>query len=247
MWDSFLIFAAKHPFIITLTPLFFALLINSFLNSKIIKSLLLCGGLFTSLVFGTFLHIRWDSFTIHFLDQNLTNIRDKSVLFIGDSITCEGRRPRGFITKFEAVLPIKTEVVCAKGASTEKIVDLLNSSEIEMLPDLIIAQSGINDFLEGVSLESSQISQEKLISKIKEQYPKAQLLFFPIHPIIKEGQLLQNIGTAFPPYSLPMWDEDMDFVAKYLVTDGIHLNAQGNSLLTERIINHFSKSLGKAS
>jgi hypothetical protein len=32
-----------------------------------------------------------------------------------------------------------------------------------------------------------------------------------------------------------------------LVSDGIHLNAQGNSLLTERIIDHFSKSLGKAS
>jgi lysophospholipase L1-like esterase len=31
------------------------------------------------------------------------------------------------------------------------------------------------------------------------------------------------------------------------VSDGIHLNAQGTSLLTERIIDHFSKSLGKAS
>lgn len=247
MWDSFLIFAARHPFVITLMPLIFTLLINSILKSKTIKHFLLFGGLFNSLVFGIFLHIRWDSFTIHFLDQNLANIRDKSVLFIGDSISCEGRRPRGFITKFEAVLPIKTAVVCAKGASTEKIVDLLHSSKIEIHPDLIIAQSGINDLLQGVSLESSQISQEKLISKIKARYPKAQLLFFPIHPIIKEGQLLQIRGTAFPPYSLSMWDEDMGFVAKYLVADGIHLNAQGNSLLAEKIINHFSKSLAKAS
>ena len=247
MWDSFLIFAAKHPFIITLTPLIFALLINSFLKSKIIKNLLLCGGLFASLFFGIFLHIRWDSFSIHFLDQNLTNIRDKRVLFIGDSITCEGRRPRGFITKFEAVLPIKTAVVCAKGASTEKIVDLLYSSEIKIQPDLVIAQSGINDLLEGVSLVSSQISQEKLISKIKDHYPKAQLLFLPIHPIIKNEKLLQNIGTAFPSYSSSMWDKDMNFIKKYLVNDGIHLNAKGNSLLTERIIDHFSKSLGKAS
>ena len=247
MWDSFLIFVAKHPFIITLTPIIFTLLINSFLKSKTIKHLLLFGGICTSLVFGTFLHIRWDSFTIHFLDQNLANIREKSVLFIGDSITCEGRRPRGFITKFEAVLPIKTSVVCAKGASTEKIIDLLNSSEIEIHPDLIIAQSGINDLLDGGSVEISQLSQEKLISKIKDHYPKAQLLFLPIHPIIKNGKLLQNIGTAFPLYSLQMWVKDMDFVAKYLVSDGIHLNAKGNSLLTERIIDHFSKSLGKAS
>jgi lysophospholipase L1-like esterase len=247
MWDSFLIFAAKHPFIITLTPIIFTLLINSFLKSKTIKHLLLFGGLFTSLLFGTFFHLRWDSFSIHFLDQNLANIRDKSVLFIGDSITCEGRRPRGFITKFEAILPIKTAVVCAKGASTEKIVDLLNSSEIEIHPDLIIAQSGINDLLDGDSLETSQLSQEKLISKIKDRYPEAELLFLPMHPIIKNEKLLQNIGTAFPSYSSSMWNEDIDFVEKYLVSDGIHLNAQGNSLLTERIIDHFSKSLGKAS
>jgi lysophospholipase L1-like esterase len=247
MWDSFLIFAAQHPFIVTLTPLIFALLIFRLLKLKIIKICLLYAGLFTSMAFGIFLHIRWDSFTIHFLDQNLAHIRDKSVLFIGDSITCEGRRPRGFITKFEAILSIKTAVVCAKGSSTEKIVDLLNSSEIEIHPDLIVAQSGINDLLDGVSLETSQISQEKLISKIKDRHPKAELLFLPIHPIIKNGKLLQNIGIAFPPYSLPMWDEDLNFIEKYLVSDGIHLNAKGNSLLAKRIIDHFSKSLGKAS
>ena len=202
---------------------------------------------FISMAFGIFLHIRWDSFTIHFLDQNLAHIRDKSVLFIGDSITCEGRRPRGFITKCEAVLPIKTAVICAKGASTEKIVDLLNYSEIEIHPDLIIAQSGINDLFNGDSLETSQISQEKLISKIKDRYPKAQLLFLPIHPIVKNGKLLQKIGTAFPSYSSSMWDKDLNFIEKYLVSDGIHLNAKGNSLLAKRIIDHFSKSLGKAS
>jgi len=247
MWDLLLIFAAKHPFLISFTPLIFTLLFFRFLKLKMFKICLLYAGLLSSLAFGTFLHIRWDSFTIHFLDQNSRTLEGKSVLFIGDSITCEGRRPRGFITKLEAVLPIKTKVVCAKGASTEKIVDLLDSSDIEIRPDLIIAQSGINDLLDGVSLETGQFSQEKLISKIKDQYPKAQLLFFPIHPILKNGQFIQNTGTAFPSYSLSMWDEDMDFVSNYLVSDGIHLNAKGNSLLAKRIIAHFSKSLGKAS
>ena len=247
MWDPFLIFAAKHPFVITFTPLVITLLFVSVLRTKTIKNLVLLGGLFTSFIFCIFLHIRWDSFTIHFMDKNLVNIREKKVLFIGDSITCEGRKPRGFITKFESVLPMKTEVVCSKGASTDKIVDLLNSSDIEIHPDLIIAQAGINDLLEGVSWEITQTYQEKLISKIKDKYPDAYLLFLPIHPIIKNGVLLQNIGTAFPTNSLPMWDKDMGFSAKYLVSDGIHLNAEGNSILAERIIDHLTKSLDKTS
>lgn len=247
MWDSILIFAAKHPFFITFTPLILALLFFRLLKTKITKNFLLWSGLLTSLAFGSLLHFRWDSFTIHFLDQNLTNFREKNILFIGDSITCEGQRPRGFISKIEAVLPIKSKVLCSKGASTEKIIDLLNSSEIVIHPDLIIAQSGINDLLDGASLETSKIYQQKLVSKIKDQYPTTELLFFPIHPIIQNGQMLQNIGTASPSSSFSMWDENMDFVEKYLVGDGIHLNAKGNSFLAERIIDHFSKLLDKAS
>ena len=248
MWDSILIFAAKHPFVISFTPFIFSLLIFLLLKLKTIKIYLLFNGIIASLAFGIFLQIRWDSFHIHFMDHSSHIIEEKNVLFIGDSITCEGKRPRGFVTKMEATLPIKTEVICAKGASTEKIVDLLNSSNIKISPDIIIAQSGINDLLDGVSLKINQNSQEKLISIIKDRYPKAELLFFPIHPIVKNGQLLQNTGTAFPPYSITMWDEESrDFASKFLVNDGVHLNAKGNTLLAKRIIDHFSKSPNKNS
>ena len=214
MWDLFLIFAAKYPFLITLTPFFFALLINSFLKSKFIKSLLLCGGLFASLFFGIFLHIRWDSFSIHFLDQNFANIRYKSVLFIGDSITCEGRRPRGFITKFEAVLPLKTEVVCAKGALTNIIAKNVKTSRINYQPDFIIFQSGINDLINAHHRETIRKDQLKLETEIQE---------CTIRDKRKANRIKKSlIKAVFKTSPLPKPEDDKVFVRQIFFNIGAH-------------------------
>lgn len=237
MWDSFLIFAAKHPFIITLTPLIFALLINSFLKSKIIKNLLLCGGLFASLFFGIFLHIRWDSFSIHFLDQNLAHIRDKSVLLIGDSITCEGRRPRGFITKFEAVLPLKTEVICAKGAQTNIIAKNVKTSRINYQPDIIIFQSGINDLINGHHREKIRKEQLKLETEIQEKFPKSVAYFLPIHPLNLNQELTKD-SPSIHSVLANIWN---GFEKSFLEKDGIHLNAKGHTFLSQKLLTELSK------
>ena len=125
MWDSFLIVLGLHPILATLLPISLGCLM---LLSK--KRLLLrmfgCFSLCLGIILGATLHFRWDSFSIHFADTSNNLFPKKlSVLFLGDSITCEGSRPRGFITKIRSALPIEHQVVCQKGATSIEILDLL--------------------------------------------------------------------------------------------------------------------------
>ena len=71
---------------------------------------------------GSVLHLRWDSYSIHFYKIDAENSEGNKILFIGDSITAEGNRPRGFITKLESLLQVETETICAKGATSVQII-----------------------------------------------------------------------------------------------------------------------------
>ncbi|MEC8043935.1 MAG: hypothetical protein VX130_05000, partial [Verrucomicrobiota bacterium] len=79
-------------------------------------------GVLSSLIISIFLHLRWDSFRIHFLSNGVENLRERKILFIGDSITCEGSRPRGFITKLDSILALDAQIVCQKGATAQEII-----------------------------------------------------------------------------------------------------------------------------
>ena len=138
-------------------------------------------------------------------------------------------------------------MLCHKGATTEKIIKLVQSMEILERPDLIIAQCGINDILTGLSEEDTKLNQKNLITSITNHFPNSELFFFPIHPILNKGELLLIKGEAFPSTSSSMWNEVLCFENKYLVADGIHLNAKGHTLLATKIMNHFSKLQNNAS
>ena len=114
------------------------------------------------------------------------------MLFLGDSITCEGARPRGFITKLESVLSIDAQVVCQKGATTEEIIQLFNSESIDPIPDMIVVQAGINDLLGGSTATQTIDAQEKLLSAISKRFPDSRVFFLPIHPIIHQDDRLDT-------------------------------------------------------
>ena len=78
-------------------------------------------GIISAFIIATFLHLRWDSFSIHITPNEVESLQDTKILFLGDSITCEGARPRGFITKLESVSSIDAQVVCQKGATAEEV------------------------------------------------------------------------------------------------------------------------------
>ncbi|MDG1324846.1 MAG: SGNH/GDSL hydrolase family protein [Opitutales bacterium] len=185
---------------------------------------------------GSVLHLRWDSYSIHFYKIDAENSEGNEVLFIGDSITAEGTRPRGFITKLESLLQIETETICAKGASSVQIISLVESNTQNFRPDYIIAQSGINDLMNGLTEEETKNAQNKLMENIRSTYPTSHVLFIPIHPFFKDKNFF--IPSNRPPSKTQVhswWGNSKKFAENYLVKDGIHLNAKGHTLLGQNL------------
>ena len=236
MWDSLLILLGLHPFLATLLPLFLGCLLLLLKKRSVLRVLgyvSLCLGI----ILGATIHFRWDSFSIHFSDLPNNSFSEKlSVLFVGDSITCEGARPRGFITKIRSVFPIEHQVVCQKGATSIESVDLVEQTASRFDPAFIIAQSGINDFLNGSTQDQVFRSQEKLSEKLATKFPLAKVYFLPIHPL----KLANGTISEFPslaPVNFPAWWEDpSSFAQDSLVADGVHLSAHGHTNLAKAIV-----------
>ena len=170
---------------------------------------------------GSVLHFRWDSFAIHFSDIDSSNIKSQKILFIGDSITSEGTRPRGYITKLESILPIKSKIICSKGATSLEILRLLDSNSTTYIPDLVIAQSGINDLIEGLTEEETLDAQDNLLNKIRSKYANANVIFLPIHPFFKEEKFISPTLSSSENSFSNCWKNATSFQQNYLTMDGI--------------------------
>ena len=236
MWDSFLILLGLHPFLATLWSIFLGcllLLLKRRLLLRVFGCVILCLGI----ILGAMLHFRWDSFSIHFSKlPNHSFPENLSVLFVGDSITCEGSRPRGFITKIRSALPIEHHFICQKGATSIEIVNLLELADIPLVPNIIIAQSGINDLLNGSTQDQVLRSQEMLFEKLATKFPRSRVCFLPIHPLkLANGEILELSPST--RVSLPIWWNDISsFVQDSLLADGVHLSDHGHTDLALSII-----------
>lgn len=183
------------------------------------------------------LHWKWDSFTIHFSDLDHDRIKQSKILFIGDSISCEGTRPKGFITKLESLLSMDIFVLCQKGASTSQIMELVEGESLITEPDLIVVQTGINDLLEGKEHEQIVLLQNKLLRSIHTKFPTTTVCLLPIHPICIHGKMIE----APPSSSSAIQTTWQGFSQKLLLEDGIHLNAMGHTFLACNLIKQFIK------
>jgi len=236
MWDSFLVLLGLHPILATLLPicLGYSLL---FPKKRRLLRVFGCVSLFFGILLGATLHFRWDSFSIHFADTSNNSFPEKlSVLFVGDSITCEGARPRGFITKIRSVLPLEHQVVCQKGATSIEILDLVEQTASRFDPAFIIAQSGINDFLNGSTQDQVFRSQEKLSEKLATKFPRSKVYFLPIHPLKLANGNISKLPSIAPANFPAWWKDPSSFVQNSLVDDGVHLSANGHSDLAKAIV-----------
>ena len=236
MRDSFLILLGLHPMFATLLPISLGCLLL-LLKKRHLLRFFGCVSLCLGISLGATLHFRWDSFSIHFSDLPKDPSPDKlSVLFVGDSITCEGARPRGFITKIRSVLPIEHLVVCQKGATSVEILDLVEQTASRLDPAFIIAQSGINDFLNGSTQDQVFRSQAMLLEKLATKFPRSKVYLLPIHPL----KLANGTISELPLHTLanfPAWWKDhSSFAQDSLVADGVHLSAHGHSDLAKAIV-----------
>ena len=236
MWDSFLILLSKNPFTVSLLPLILSAIFLYFGRKSLKYKMLSATLLIVGISIGFVLHFRWDSFSIHFSKIDTENLKKNKVLFIGDSITAEGIRPRGFITKLESFLQIETETICAKGATSVQIISLVESNTLNFRPDYIIAQSGINDLMGGVSEKETKNAQNKLLESIHSTFPSAIVLFIPIHPFFKEKNFFIPSNCPSTKIQLYSWCENpKKFAQDYLIQDGIHFNAIGHTKLAKTV------------
>jgi hypothetical protein len=237
MWDSVLIFTAKHPFSSSLCPSLFGITLIIFRKEN---SLRIIGylSLFAGVVIFSILHFRWDSFSVHFSSFGSQSIVDNlDILFIGDSITCEGARPRGFITKIESSLKCDLQIICQKGAKSHEIIKLLNSSSFKFEPTLVVAQSGINDLINGHENSEVLTSQRFFLNKLESKFPKSKIMFLPVHPIITRDGLISK-PPILPISNFHVWWKDPAlFKNHFLMNDGVHLNAKAHTLLAKNIKN----------
>ena len=220
----------------TLLPISLGCLLLLLKKSRLLR-IFGCVSLCLGISLGATLHFRWDSFSIHFSDLPNDSFPEKlNVLFVGDSITCEGFRPRGFITKIRSVLPVEHQVVCQKGATSIEIGRLLEQASIPLDPNVIIAQSGINDFLNGSTQDQVFRSQEKLSEKLATKFPRSKVYFLPIHPLKLANGSISEFPSLAPANFPAWWKDPSSFVQNSLVTDGVHLSANGHSDLAKVIV-----------
>ena len=232
---------AIHPFSFTLLPILFALGIAWIWKARTLR-------IFATLLFllGTTLlflfHFRWDSYSIHFDMMGVSPSSTDKILFVGDSITHEGARPRGFITKLRSIQDIDYEVLAERGASSQTISSMVDNYSSVLVPQLIIAQSGINDLLEDRTEQETMELQVSLIGRIKNRYPNTPVWFLPIHPIHHNNKILEPRRIASAQHSLEKWWGDpLKFTKDYLLEDGIHLNARGHTQLATMIAEKLTK------
>jgi lysophospholipase L1-like esterase len=240
MWDSLLIYMAIHPFSFTLLPILLGFGIawtGKARTLRIFATFLFLLG--TTLFF--LLHFRWDSYSIHFDMMGVSPSSTDKILFVGDSITHEGARPRGFITKLRSIQGIDYAVLAERGATSQKISSMVDNYSPVLVPRLIIAQSGINDLLEGRTGQETMQLQVSLINRVMNRYPNTPVWFLPIHPIRHNNKILEpRIASA--QQSLEKWWKDpLVFTQKHLLEDGVHLNARGHTQLARMIAEKLTK------
>ena len=231
MWDTLLISAAKYPFWAVLSPIACSSLIGLICVNIVMRKLFYFSGIISAFIIATFLHLRWDSFSIHLIPNKEGSLKESKLLFLGDSITCEGARPRGFITKLESVLAIDHHIVCQKGATAKEMLELFNLQSLDRIPDTVVVQAGINDLLGGSTADQIIDAQEKLLSAISKRFPDSRVFFLPIHPILYQDNRLE-----IPVDIKSFWPRESNFAENFLTADGVHLNAKGHTLLAANII-----------
>ena len=94
------------------------------------------------------------------------------------------------------------------------------------------------------ALKETKITQNKLLESIHSTFPTATVLFIPIHPFFKEKNFFipSNLSSSkIQLYS--WWENPKKFAQDYLVKDGIHLNAQGHTLLGQNLAHQLTVNI----
>ncbi len=180
----------------------------------------------------------------------------KTLLVFGDSISAAYGIDvgQGWVklvqTKFQAEKIDYTVVnESISGDTTAGGLDRIDQALASHKPDVVILELGANDGLRGLSPVMIKNNLAELINKAKKSGAKVLLLsmrippnygkrytetFYNIYP-----QLAKELKISFVPFIL----EDVALVKQLMQVDGLHPNADAQSIIVEKIWPHLSKLL----
>lgn len=228
------------------------------MNTRILS--IICGALF----------IWIGTYQLGFPDGFQLKKEGETLVFLGDSITEMGKQPEGYVSLFQLFCDAngyKVSIINA-GIGGHKSNDMLARLDKDVLshkPTWVSISCGVNDvwhsFMEtpkGVDLPDYQNNMTEIVDRCLKSGAKVVLL--TATPIMEKIDNPEN--QKLNPYNeflrklakekkIILCDLNQTFLSLYkkketdkniLTTDGVHMNPQGNRVMTTEIL----KSLGAA-
>lgn len=191
-----------------------------------------------------------------FLQILTANTKDKTVLFLGDSLT-EGLG----VSKSEAYPNLVKELakkelsknikVINGGVSGSTTSDGLSRLKwyLKRKPDIVFVALGANDGLRGLNLTQSQKNLEEIIEHAKKADAKVLLAGMIIPPnygpaYSKEFEKMYfKIKEKYKLRFIPFLLKDVAGVQDLNQADGIHPNAKGHKIMAKEVFNFLKEEL----
>ena len=223
-------------------------------ESKSNKLLLLI--LVVSLVFNVVLLIKNEDLNDSMSEQKdnyekqLKELSDyyTTYLFLGDSIT-------DFydLDKYFEGMPVVNSGI--SGDTTLDILDNMKERVYDYKPDKVILLIGTNDLIHNISVEEVISNIEEIITKIKENEPKADIYVQSIYPVndnldeemvsVRDNEDIMKINDSIEKYCQDhdctyinmydlLTDEDGNFNEEY-TEDGLHPNDKCYEVITKEL------------
>lgn len=169
-------------------------------------------------------------------------------LFLGDSIT-------DFydLDKYFEGMPVVNSGI--SGDTTLDILDNMKERVYDYKPDKVILLIGTNDLIHNISVEEVISNIEEIITKIKENEPKADIYVQSIYPVndnldeemvsVRDNEDIMKINDSIEKYCQDhdctyinmydlLTDEDGNFNEEY-TEDGLHPNDKCYEVITKEL------------
>ena len=169
-------------------------------------------------------------------------------LFLGDSIT-------DFydLDKYFEGMPVVNSGI--SGDTTLDILDNMKERVYDYKPDKVILLIGTNDLIHNISVEEVISNIEEIITKIKENEPKADIYVQSIYPVndnldeemvsVRDNEDIMEINDSIEKYCQDhdctyinmydlLTDEDGNFNEEY-TEDGLHPNDKCYEVITKEL------------
>jgi lysophospholipase L1-like esterase len=164
------------------------------------------------------------------MSENPESASPEKIVFVGDSITHDGRWQEWFPDA-------DVHVEAAPGDTTDRLVERLPAI-IELKPDIIVLLIGSNDFGANRSVEYVVRSVEYFLAMLRRDVPGARTLVQSIMPRGREyGADIQNANRHIRQFATTLHAQYLDLWASMAMDDGelspeftndrLHLNETG--------------------